>query len=24
VAAGRTVPLDEGFARFRQKHGLSR
>jgi prevent-host-death family protein len=24
VAAGRTVPLEEAFARFRQKHGLSR
>jgi hypothetical protein len=22
VAAGRTVPLDEAFDRFRQKHGL--
>jgi prevent-host-death family protein len=24
VAAGRTVPLAEGFAAFRKKHGLSR
>jgi prevent-host-death family protein len=24
VAAGRTVPLAEGFASFRKKHGLSR
>jgi len=24
VAAGRTVPVEEGFAKFRKKHGLSR
>ena len=24
IAAGRTVPLAEGFARFREAHGLAR
>jgi len=24
VAAGKTIPVEEGFAQFRKKHGLSR